>query len=395
MGGRRKGGINVEAIRVASACEATTEATVEAVIRQLGASADGLWIAFCAARLDADRVAAALSSAAGARTRIIGCTTSGEIGPAGFQKDSLVVIALPGNDFVASTTTLRDIDHLDTARWRDQLETALVDLDTRRLDGPEYGRFAFTLIDGLSMREDAVGHAMRAVVGHVPLFGGSAGDDLTFTGTRVIHGGRAYDNAAVVALVRTRRPFHVFKTQHFERSDIRMVVTGARPAERIVTEINGLPAAEEYLRLTGLGVHARDLDPMAFAAYPVLVRIGSSDHVRSIQKVNADGSLTFYCAIEEGIVLRLGHGLDPLDNLARTFAHLPADVAMPEAVITCDCILRRLEFAQSGALEPVSNFIRQHHVTGFSGYGELYEGVHLNQTFTGIALGHRDTETHS
>lgn len=357
------------------------------VVRQLDGCPDSLWIAFCAPRLDPARVAAALREAAPGRTRIIGCTTSGEIGPQGFQQGSLVVVALPEADFVASTAVLRDIDHLDTARWRDQLETAMVKLDTQPLDGPEYGRFAFTLIDGLSMREDAVGHAMRAVVGNVPLFGGSAGDDLTFTGTRVIHGGRTYDNAAVVTLVRTRRPFHVFKTQHFERSENRMVVTGARPAERLVTEINGLPAAEEYLRLTRLGVNAHDLDPMAFAAYPVLVRIGDSDHVRSIQKVNADGSLTFYCAIEEGIVLRLGHGLDPLDNLARTFADLPTAVAEPEIVITCDCILRRLEFAQSGALQPMSAFMREHHVAGFSGYGELFEGVHLNQTFTGIAIG--------
>lgn len=377
----------MDSIRIASACEGTTEATVDAVIGQLGQAPDCLWIVFCAARFDTELVARRLHAAADGKTQIIGCTTSGEIGPGGFQQDSLVVVALPGRDFVASTTVLRDIDQLETPRWRDRLETAMVYLDTQPLDGPEYGRFAFTLIDGLSMREDAVGHALRAVVGDVPLFGGSAGDDLSFTGTRVIHGGQAHDNAAVVAVVRSRRPFHVFRTQHFERTEVRMVVTGARPAERIVTEINGLPAAEEYLRLTGLDVPANHLDPMAFAAYPVLVRIGKGDHVRSIQKVNADGSLTFYCAIEEGIVLRLARGVDPLENLARSFAGLPAEVADPEAIITCDCILRRLEFAQNGTLDSVSHFMRQHRVAGFSDYGELFDGIHLNQTFTGVAIG--------
>jgi len=33
------------------------------------------------------------------------------------------------------------------------------------------------------------------------------------------------------------------------------VVTEADPAKRIVKEINGLPAAEEYARLVGVDVH--------------------------------------------------------------------------------------------------------------------------------------------
>ena len=34
-------------------------------------------------------------------------------------------------------------------------------------------------------------------------------------------------------------------------------------------------------------------NPLAFAAYPVVVRIGGSEYVRSIQKVNPDHSLSF------------------------------------------------------------------------------------------------------
>ncbi len=47
---------------------------------------------------------------------------------------------------------------------------------------------------------------------------------------------------------------------------------------------------------------------MIFAAYPVVVRIGNADFVRSIQKMNPDGSLTFYCAIDEGIVFKVAKG---------------------------------------------------------------------------------------
>ena len=42
-----------------------------------------------------------------------------------------------------------------------------------------------------------------------------------------------------------------------------------------------------------------------FASHPLLVRAGTEHYVRAIQQANADDSLTFYCAIDEGIVLTL------------------------------------------------------------------------------------------
>ena len=49
---------------------------------------------------------------------------------------------------------------------------------------------------------------------------------------------------------------------------------------------------------------------MVFATHPLLVRLGGAEHVRSIQKANPDGSLTFYSAIDEGLVLTLARSLD-------------------------------------------------------------------------------------
>ncbi len=92
-----------------------------------------------------------------------------------------------------------------------------------------------------------------------------------------------------------------FRTQHFVESDKRMVVTRADPGRRIVSEVNGKPAAREFARLVGLDV--TELTPMIFATHPVVVRVGGQYFVRSIAKVNADDSLTFFCAIDEGIVL--------------------------------------------------------------------------------------------
>ena len=48
-----------------------------------------------------------------------------------------------------------------------------------------------------------------------------------------------------------------------------------------------------------------DLNSVPFADSPFVVKIDGANYVRSIQKVNPDGSLTFFCAIEEGLVLRV------------------------------------------------------------------------------------------
>jgi len=150
----------------------------------------------------------------------------------------------------------------------------------------------------------------------------------------------------------TALPFRIFKTQHFVSTDERLVVTEAETASRTVKELNGLPAAEEYARLVGVDV--KELSPMRFAASPVVVIIDGTDYVRSIQKANPDGSLTFYCAIEEGVVFRVAHGAGLVSNLERTFEEVRAEIGKPQLVIGCDCILRKLEVSQNGLNERVA-----------------------------------------
>jgi hypothetical protein len=176
--------------------------------------------------------------------------------------------------------------------------------------------FAFLLIDGSSVREEPVTSALQHALGEIPLVGGSAGDGLDFGTTYVYLDGAFHTDSAILVLVNTALPFKIFKTQHFVPSDQRVVVTAADGEHRIVKEIDGWPAVEGYARLVGLNV--KSLDPMRFAAQPMVVLIDGTNYVRSIQKANPDGSLTFFCAIEEGVVLRAATGVDLVENLEHT-----------------------------------------------------------------------------
>jgi hypothetical protein len=87
--------------------------------------------------------------------------------------------------------------------------------------------------------------------------------------------------------------------------------------------------------------------------------------VRSIQKANADGSLTFFCAIENGLVLRVAKGVDLLQNLEQAFAGIRAEIGPPQLVLGYDCILRKLEIAQSSAKDRIGELLQQNNTVGF------------------------------
>lgn len=346
-----------------------------------------LVIFFCSSEYDLDTMADEFNRLFPGVT-VVGCTTAGEIGPVGYCQRSLVGASFSGNVCIAASGRIDDLQHFEIGRGQAFANSVLQQLEVLSPASNLTNTFAFLLIDGLSVREEPVVRTLQSVLGRIPLIGGSAGDDLKFNRTWVFHDRAFHTDSAVLLLISTDLPFKTFKTQHFISENERLVVTEADAPRRIVKEINGLPAAEEYARVVGTTVDK--LSPEYFAAFPVVVVIDGTDYVRSIQKFNPDGSLTFYCAIEEGLVLRVARGQDMLTNLEQTFAGLRTEIGEPAVVFGCDCILRNLEMTQSGLRGKIGDILEQNKVIGFSTYGEQYGGVHVNQTFTGIAIGSVD-----
>lgn len=343
-----------------------------------------LVIFFCSSAYDLDVLAAEMSRLF-AGIQVVGCTTAGEIGPSGYRTHSLSGASFSAGSCVAVSGQLDRLSQFDIARGHDFAQALLQRLEGRAPGAGPDNSFAFMLIDAMSLREEPVSHALQYALGRIPLFGGSAGDDLKFVRTPVYADGHFQSDSALLILISTSLPFKIFKTQHFVPTDERLVVTEADPVRRIVHEINGLPAAGEYARL--VGVEAHELNAMRFAATPLVVRIDDTDYVRAIQKMNADGSLTFYCAIEEGLVLRAAHGVDLVNNLEQTFDKIRKEIGPPQLVLGCDCILRNLEISQNSLRDSVGEIYLRNNTIGFNCYGEQFRGVHVNQTLTGCAIG--------
>jgi hypothetical protein len=89
------------------------------------------------------------------------------------------------------------------------------------------------------------------------------------------------------------------------------------------------------------------------------------------------------------VVLHVAKGIDLVANLEEALSQVCAKVGPPQLVLACDCVLRKLEIAQSGLQDRVSAVLGRHNAVGFNTYGQQYCGVHVNQTLTGIAFGAR------
>jgi hypothetical protein len=314
-----------------------------------------------------------------------GCTTSGEIGPGGYTENSIVGFSLSGPHFAASIGLIRNLSQMNAADMQATVRQTRLAI----YDGAPWARhenlFAITLIDGLCRCEELVVSAACGALAGIPLRGGSAGDGLHFQRTFVLHEGAFRSDCALIVVVATRRRFRAFKTEHFTAGREKSVVTGADPRRRVVTEINAEPAAREYARITGRTL--QDLTPATFATHPMVVRVGEQCFVRSIHRVNPDLSLTFLCAIDEGVVLTVGQAGDLIGTLQQSLSDIEQDIGPPELVIAFDCILRRLELDQRRIRPEVGRLMDRNNAVGFSTYGEQYEAMHMNQTLSGIAIG--------
>jgi len=342
---------------------------------------------YCSTSYDLSEVAAELSEQLETEN-VLGCTSAGEIGPDGYGSRSLAGLSLPAGDFRCEQVAIRDIDRGSPAEW----EAIAAALRSRAEKNPDFTPeecFALLLVDGLSRREESLAHAAQAGLGNVPLVGGSAADDAEFRRTFVYSGGEFRSDTAVLCLVQCARPVHIFKTEHFVATDRRLIVTGADAPRRIVHELDGHPATSEYARI--VGVPEESLGTAVFAAHPVVVRVGGTSYVRSIMHRNDDKSLTFACAIDEGIVLYVAEPGDLTADLEALFRRVRERVGEPEVVLGFDCVGRAVEIDQKGIRNRVGDILRANNVVGFSTYGEQYKAMHVNQTFTGVAIGARRT----
>ena len=346
-------------------------------------------------------VAAALVDALRERVphfRFGGCSTSGEITPDGHQERGIVALLLPRTHFRVLSQRFDEVHTLGM----EAIALKAFEARTRFLAGgedylpeslpvpEEESVFAMCLIDGLVYAEEAVTTALDRGLDGLPLIGGSAGDDLAFARTDLIEEGGTFTRGALLMLIECRLPFRLFTDNNFVPTEHRLVVTDSDPERRIVHEFNAEPAADAYAH--AIGVETAALDPRTFASHALVVRIGGEYYARSIQRVNPDGSLTFFCAIDDGLVLTVARSEGMAGATRAAIEAIETELGPLGALFGFDCVYRLLDARHRNATARVETLYREKGFVGFNSYGEQFRSMHINQTFTGVAIAARRGE---
>lgn len=373
-----------EGVVTATSNATEVELVAQELARQLIHPHLGFVLFFCSAEYDLQGLGESLDQYFGG-IKLVGCTSAGEITAEGYDRGCVSAIGFDHRSFSIASALIDEMERFSLIDAQQLVERLVSDCRNNELASIKGHSFALTLLDGLSSREEVVLGALSAALGSIPHFGGSAGDDNHLTHTHVYYNGEFHTGAAVVVLFNTWLDFEVFSTHHILPRTEKLVVTRADSTSRTVYELNAAPAALEYAQL--IGVPLSELDHRLFAAHPLAVRIGGQYYVRSIQRVNDDLSLTFYCAVENGIVLTAMQPGPLLPDLQSVFDGLRERLGPLLLTIGCDCFLRRMEIEGRDGVEAISAFLRSQKVIGFNTYGEQFNGMHINQTFTGVAIG--------
>ena len=365
----------------------STSLDVDAAIAEATAQAapkPDVVFCFASAGLDPDQVAAATAFRF-PESLVIGCTTAGEIVDGKRQTGGLAITAIesPETRWAASCVLLAGATAKSTQAAVDELFDELA-IDKSQLDPRKYVCLLF--IDGLSAQEEAFASLAADALHGIPLVGGSAGDDLSFRKTFVFFQGAALGGHAVMVLCKPERGYDLFKHQHFLRSTTSLAVTAVGHDGRRILEFDGRPAADAYA--DAVGIPRSELTKEFAFLRPLTLSSFGDLFVRSVREIHEDGAISFFCAVEEGMVLDVARHQDFISSLDRSVDEFLDHHQRPQLFFGFNCILRAVESAGRELGPQVATSWRRlaESSVGFDTYGEQFGGLHINQTLVGVAL---------
>jgi hypothetical protein len=351
--------------------------SVEEIQKQFGATTPCTILFFAFSKYDVEQIGKRLQQAY-AKAKVFGCSTSGEIVTGKMLKNSVVAMAFD-KDSIADI----DVAVVEHVKKENNVKAALTQFEKyykQKLGSLSIDEYVgIVLIDGLSGAEEKIMDTLGNLTDFI-FIGGSAGDDLKFKATHVFANGKAYSDAAVLALLKPTKGYEILKTQSFKVLGSKLVADKVNEANREVISFNQMPAVEAYAKATKTTPQTAASN---FMKNPVGLVINNEPFVRSPQQIKGS-SMVFYCNIKEGSELSLLESTDIVADTDKALTEILNECSA-SAVINFNCILRTLELEQKKQTEAYGKIFNKTPTVGFSTYGEEYLG-HINQTATMLII---------
>lgn len=312
---------------------------------------------------------------------VLGCSTNGEFSDRGHGKGGAVALAISGEHVGACAAALADVGgdiEAGVAEAGSRL-SARLGRPIRELDPERWAGLA--LLEGACGREERINAALGDVAPFLPFVGGSAGDDITFSGTWVWAEGRLARDGTALLVAELLRPFKVVKSCNFVPTERTVVVTRSDPSRRLLLELDGRPAAEHYARL--IGAAPEGLGFPDFLANPLGLMIDGEAWLRSGVRREGD-ALFFACSIVEGARLNIMRATDLVEDTRAKLARVQTELGGPASgALLFNCAYRMIEAQLAGSVDAYHAVLSGIVHAGAQSNGESYLG-HMNQTLTGL-----------
>lgn len=341
---------------------------------------------FHSSRQDSDEISRALAERF-PNSLIAGCTSAGEWQTGIHQTQSLILSGISSTNIRWALEVVESLDEFDEEIARNIYKTLLGKLGVEPIDVTPENLFCIGFTDGWKGVDGSIIATMSNVLGNVPFLGGVAGDDFLLVNTYVIANESAISGGAVFILAESDEPFSIFEHQQFVPGSKEMVITEANVAEKRVYHMDGKPAAKYFANLICKTVE--ELNFQVFAENPVISLHGRESYVRTIYKSNEDGSLTFCCTIEEGMVLHLCEQRDMVSEMKRCVSELINKSGKGKLLMIFNSSCRAFEAETKKQNRELAMLMADaaSHVVGFDTYEEQWNGLQMNQNLVGLSIG--------
>lgn len=217
----------------------------------------------------------------------------------------------------------------------------------------------------------------------IPVFGGTAGDSGTATGTKVSLNGRVCPRSSVFAIIHNEGgAIKVFRENIYKPvTGHILTATKADGLTRTVYEYNHQPASKVFA--SELGVPESQISDY-FDTNPLGRVVGNELYITANCAKAGNQGITYHARIYNNSKIMVLGPENYKETIAQTMERIRQEVPRPSLSIMCHCLARTLLFDGDGYLNEYAKTMSSvlGNYIGFSGYGEQYGEQHFNQTMT-------------
>ncbi len=358
-------------LRTAGPVKADPTLVADAVVTAGGAASDAkLAIVYLPLNAPNQRILAAIKKEIGA-VPLVGATTGGAaFTEHGTTRDGAVVGVLFGDGFEVTTSVARDLD-TNTDRVIHDVITALPKPSGRKT-------YLMTLCDAFATDGATLVEALKkATPLHWQHFGGTAGDNWQFTGTKVFHNQEVISGGAVVTAINSNTTFSLGVRHGWCAADgAKELVVTKTDANKLV-ELDHRPALEVYTEeLVRLGLLEHGSDPVpVMATFELGANTPFGDELQIRAPLGAEGTaVVLASSIPERSIVRVVK-TDPkslIDAARQLEQDVSSKLSPVRGKLVFDCAAR-LQLLAEHYDEQVDAYRgkTKHPILGMACYGEI------------------------